>query len=142
MAAVIARCSRITARRREVQKNIILAVRFRLRFTMRSGSSWAISALLLASNALAALTTIEPCPQAPTSSQPAPITVTAQYQTVSTCQPTVVNGTTSYPYATTTYLSTTIPCAWDGTTSSSTLVTDKAQNITISIATLTTSTLR
>ncbi|USW54829.1 hypothetical protein Slin15195_G081480 [Septoria linicola] len=91
------------------------------------------------------LATVTPCPECGSSIAPAPITITAQYQTVSTCKPsttTVVfpytkrytTGTTSKiettpscsPYA---WVSTTIP-VYDNSTKTSTVVTSTAQPVT------------
>src|SRR5665213_1081217 len=76
------------------------------------------------------LATVTPCPTGiswPTNIYVPPITVTSQYQPISTCVPTshcsFGSCTTEYPFSTTLYLSTTIPCAFDGTSSSSTIVT-------------------
>ena len=83
------------------------------------------------------LTTITPCPNAPSSiSTPAPVEVTAQYQDVSTCtiRSHCVRSVcqTKVGYTTFPFVSTMIPQRWDGTTASSTLVTDIHQRITIS----------
>lgn len=78
------------------------------------------------------LTTIEPCPSA-TGLDLAPITVSTQYQPVSTCDPSTacVKGkcSTIYPFTTYPYVSTVVPCAWNGTTTQTTTVTDVAQPI-------------
>ncbi|KAK6366886.1 hypothetical protein LTS17_010437 [Exophiala oligosperma] len=78
------------------------------------------------------LTIIEPCPSAPSLSLPA-ITVTTQYQPVSTCQATTacIKGkcSTIYPFTTYPYVSTVIPCAWNGTTTQTTTVTQVKQAV-------------
>ncbi|KAI1625615.1 hypothetical protein EDD37DRAFT_663993 [Exophiala viscosa] len=92
---------------------------------------------LLAADAVFAdvLTTIEPCPSA-TGLSIAPITVTSQYQAVSTCQPTsaCVKGkcSTAYDFTTYPYVSTVVPYAWNGTTTQSTTVTDVSQPVRVS----------
>ncbi|KAJ4525396.1 hypothetical protein HRR80_003618 [Exophiala dermatitidis] len=92
--------------------------------------------LLLANGAFGAhLTTIDPCPSA-TSLSLAPITVSSQYQPVSTCEPTTacIKGKCSTIYSVTTYpyVSTAVPCAWNGTTSQITTVTDVKQTLIVS----------
>ncbi|KAG9784616.1 hypothetical protein KCU88_g2681, partial [Aureobasidium melanogenum] len=92
--------------------------------------------LLLADGAFGAhLTTIDPCPSA-TSLSLAPITVSSQYQPVSTCEPTTacIKGKCSTIYSVTTYpyVSTAVPCAWNGTTSQTTTVTDVKQTLIVS----------
>ncbi|KAK4941399.1 hypothetical protein LTR10_018668 [Elasticomyces elasticus] len=81
------------------------------------------------------LATISPCPQA-TSTTHELVTITSQYQTYTTCQPTTgcVHGicSTNYPFGTSTFVSSTIPNAWNGETASSTLVTAVDQDITVS----------
>ncbi|KAK5550126.1 hypothetical protein LTR46_011875 [Exophiala xenobiotica] len=81
------------------------------------------------------LTTIDPCPSASGLSL-APITVTAQFQPVSTCVPTTacIKGkcTTTYPFTTYPYVSTVVPYAWNGTTTQVTTVTDVAQPFRVS----------
>ncbi|EXJ88956.1 hypothetical protein A1O3_02020, partial [Capronia epimyces CBS 606.96] len=76
------------------------------------------------------LATIEPCPSA-TSLSLVPITVSTQYQPVSTCDPTTacIKGkcSTIYPFTTYPYVSTVVPCAWNGTTTQTTTVTDVTQ---------------
>ena len=89
------------------------------------------------------LTTITPCPRAPAkSTTPPPITVTSQYQPVLTCKTKthcLRNACrTRLDYSTWIFVSTTIPCDWDGTTSRSTLVTNVHQSITISTKAVTT----
>ncbi|EXJ95530.1 hypothetical protein A1O1_00652 [Capronia coronata CBS 617.96] len=87
---------------------------------------------LVASTAVSGeiLTTIEPCPSA-TALSYAPITVSAQYQPVSTCNPMTacVKGqcSTIYPFTTYPYVSTVVPCAWNGTITQTTTVTDIKQ---------------
>ncbi|KAK4938228.1 hypothetical protein LTR10_021301 [Elasticomyces elasticus] len=100
------------------------------------GSPKAALALLAADAAFAnVLTTIDPCPSA-TGLAIAPITVTSQYQAVSTCQPTsaCVKGkcSTAYPFTTYPYVSTVVPYAWNGTTTQSTTVTDVSQPFRVS----------
>ncbi|KAL2357379.1 hypothetical protein BJ546DRAFT_835955, partial [Cryomyces antarcticus] len=57
---------------------------------------------------------VTPCPSAPSSIRPRPITITEQYQPVSTCIPTSRcrngNCTTDYPFSTYDWISTVIPC--------------------------------
>jgi len=94
-------------------------------------------AIIMAEAALAnPFTTIDPCPGAPPSVKHEPVTVTAQYQSVPTCAPTKVcvrgNCWTTYPFSTYEYVSTVVPCAWDGTSSSSTTVTKTDQPVRIS----------
>ncbi|KAK6369511.1 hypothetical protein LTS17_009417 [Exophiala oligosperma] len=76
--------------------------------------------------------TIEPCPSA-TSMSLTPITVSAQYQPVTTCQATIgcIKGkcSTIYGFTTFPYVSTVVPCAWDGTTTRTTTVTDVSQQL-------------
>ncbi|KAK5266340.1 hypothetical protein LTR99_003506 [Exophiala xenobiotica] len=96
----------------------------------------AASAVLATGGVLAnPLTTIDPCPSATTISF-APITVTAQFQPVSTCVPTTacVKGkcSTTYPFTTYPYVSTVVPYAWNGTTTQVTTVTDVAQPFRVS----------
>ncbi|KAL2418200.1 hypothetical protein ABEF95_002993 [Exophiala dermatitidis] len=89
------------------------------------------------------LATVDPCPGADKLSL-APITVTAQYQPVSTCQPTTacVKGkcSTAYPFTTYPWVSTVVPYAWNGTTSQSTTVTAVDATLVVSehLETLTT----
>lgn len=102
-------------------------------FTMRLSFG---TAMLMAGAALAdPLATVNPCPLA-TSTTYQPITITSQYQTYSTCYPTTacVHGvcSTNYPFETSSFVSSTIPNAWDGETGSSTLVTAIDQDITVS----------
>ena len=78
------------------------------------------------------LATITPCASGRVSGSVAPITVTSQYQTVSTCVPTTacVKGglcQTDYSYETFQYVSTVIPCAFGTTT-----VTEIHQFVTVS----------
>ncbi|KAI1619533.1 hypothetical protein EDD37DRAFT_211878 [Exophiala viscosa] len=91
-----------------------------------------------------AITTITPCPANPTLA--APITVTEQYETVSTCGVSVScnkwkSCTTTYPFTTSVFVSTTIPCSWNGTAASSTIVTTTDQIVTGSVASTTLSTV-
>lgn len=82
------------------------------------------------------LTVLSPCPAAPRERGAKPITVTTPLQAVSTCSPTsiCVRGrcSTSYLFETYAYISTAIPCAWNGTTSRSTRVTRTDQLIIVS----------
>lgn len=79
------------------------------------------------------LTILTPCAAASKSVQP--ITVTAQHQLVSTCSPSTgcIRGkcTAGYKMQTFAWVSTVIPCAWDGTTSSSCTVTKTDQAVTV-----------
>ncbi|KAK4944308.1 hypothetical protein LTR10_016194 [Elasticomyces elasticus] len=91
-----------------------------------------------------AITTITPCPANPTLA--APITVTEQYETVSTCGVSVScnkwkSCTTTYPFTTSVFVSTTIPCSWDGTSAESTIVTKTDQVVTGSVTATTLSTV-
>ncbi|KAI1613056.1 hypothetical protein EDD36DRAFT_496271 [Exophiala viscosa] len=93
-------------------------------------------ALLAASGACGnPLTTIEPCPEAKELNL-APITVSTQYQPVSTCEPTTacIKGkcSTKYPFTTYPYVSTVVPCAWNGTTTQMATVTDISQPFKVS----------
>lgn len=93
--------------------------------------------LILATGIIASspLTILSPCPSAPQELSLLPITVTAPLQEVSTCSPTsiCVRGrcSTSYIFETYAYISTVIPCAWNGTTSRSTTVTRTDQLIVV-----------
>ncbi|KAK5186746.1 hypothetical protein LTR44_000752 [Exophiala sp. CCFEE 6388] len=98
------------------------------------------AAALMASGAAAQLATIIPCPQANGTNATlsyAPITVTSQYQPVSTCVPTSAclrgSCTTKYPFSTFDFVSTTIPAFYNGSTISSTLVTVTTQKVTVSV---------
>lgn len=100
--------------------------------------SFAVTCLILATSQTAAgdaLTTIEPCSQAPSLSIQ-PITVTSQYQPVSTCNPKTACVkhvcSTIFPLATYAYVSTVVPCSWDGTTTQTTTVTDTSQILVVS----------
>ncbi|KIY01990.1 uncharacterized protein Z520_02128 [Fonsecaea multimorphosa CBS 102226] len=81
------------------------------------------------------LTTITPCPNAPSISA-TPIIVTVQHQTVSTCSGISAcfkgDCTTRYSLDTFAYVSTVIPAAWDGTSVHATTVTSTAQTVTVS----------
>jgi len=83
--------------------------------------------VLAASASTDVLTTISPCPEAPSSLQPSPITVTSQHQAVSTCNPVTacIRGqcSTNYHLNTYAYVSTAIPCAWNGQSVSTCTVT-------------------
>ncbi|KAJ9496132.1 hypothetical protein LTR96_008638 [Exophiala xenobiotica] len=80
------------------------------------------------------LAILTPCAAASKSVQP--ITVTAQHQLVSTCSPSTgcIRGkcTAGYKMQTFAWVSTVIPCAWDGTTFSSCTVTKTDQAVTVS----------
>ncbi len=80
------------------------------------------------------LTILTPCAAASKSVHVQPITVTAQHQLVSTCSPSTGCGkcTAGYTMQTFAWVSTVIPCAWDGTTSSSCTVTKTDQPVTVS----------
>lgn len=109
-----------------------------------SAAKKAALTLLLADVALGEpLTTIIPCKE---STNPAihPITVTSQYQPVSTCHATTacIKGkcSTIFPFTTYPFVSTVVPCAWDGTTTQKSTVTDVTQPFRVSehLETLTT----
>ena len=94
-----------------------------------------IAALLLVHAATAeVLTIVTPCSKA--AHPPSPITVTSQLQKVSTCTPATscTSGTclTSDRYITFDYISSTIPCAYNGSTHSQCVVTKTDQPVTIS----------
>ncbi|KAI1609030.1 hypothetical protein EDD36DRAFT_82582 [Exophiala viscosa] len=84
------------------------------------------------------LTTITPCPSAP-ALELEPITVTSQYQAVSTCEPSSTchrsRCTTIYPLRTYEYVSTVIPCPYES--SSVSTVTRTEQSVLVSRATTT-----
>ncbi|KAI9761306.1 MAG: hypothetical protein M4579_001096 [Chaenotheca gracillima] len=85
----------------------------------------------LVSTAIAeVLTVVEPCPACPSSIKPHPITVTEQYQTVSTCTPTQTcdSCSTEYPFTDYVYVSTVIPQAGG----KSCTVTKTDQKVTVS----------
>merc|ERR1711969_162650 len=77
--------------------------------TMRSSSlvsvlwTWALSGLLITTAAADVLATFTPCPECPQSVMPAPITITAQYQPVSTCTPTTTCSAVEMSSASITY---------------------------------------
>jgi len=103
---------------------------------MRFSTATAATTALVAGLALAEpLATITPCPGANITTAP-PITVTRQYQTVSTCSTTSAcfrgSCVTKYPFQSYAYVNTAIPCAWDGTSVHTTTVTATAQNVTVS----------
>ncbi|EXJ88757.1 hypothetical protein A1O3_01821 [Capronia epimyces CBS 606.96] len=109
-----------------------------------SGTQKAALALLMADAVFGnPLATIHPCPGVDKLSL-TPITVTSQYQPVSTCQPTTgcIKGkcSTTYPFVTFPWVSTVVPCGWDGTTSQTTTVTAVDQPVRVSehLETLTT----
>jgi len=76
---------------------------------MRSSSlvsvlwTWALPGLLITTTAADVLATFTPCPECPQSIMPAPITITAQYQPVSTCTPTTTCSAVEMSSASTTY---------------------------------------
>ena len=76
---------------------------------MRSSSlvsvlwTWALSGLLITTTAADVLATFTPCPVCPQGIMPAPITITAQYQPVSTCTPTTTCSAVETSGASTTY---------------------------------------
>ncbi|KAL6246935.1 hypothetical protein RBB50_006242 [Rhinocladiella similis] len=76
------------------------------------------------------LTTITPCPEATGLNFP-PVTVTSQYQDVYTCQPRSAcirqRCSTTFDLKTYPYVSTVVPCAWNGTTTSTTTITELSQ---------------
>ncbi|KAJ4660205.1 hypothetical protein HRR90_001179, partial [Exophiala dermatitidis] len=84
-------------------------------------------------DAVQPLAAITPCPAAPVSLAPPPVTVTEQYQPVSTCKAQTAcikrKCTTKYQYHTYDYVSTVIPCL-DG--ASTTTVTETQQPVLIS----------
>jgi hypothetical protein len=98
------------------------------------------SQLILVTSVIAStpLTTLAPCPEAPPELSIKPITVTTRLQAVSTCYPSslCVRGrcSTSFLFETYAYISTVIPCAWNGTTVQSTTVTRTDQLIIVSEA--------
>lgn len=103
---------------------------------MRFSVSAAAATAVLAGVAIAEpLTVINPCPAA-TTTIGKPITVTKQYQEVSTCAPTTAclrgSCTTKYPFETYAYVNTVIPAAWDGKNLQSTTVTFTTQTVTVS----------
>lgn len=77
-----------------------------------------------------ALATISPCPVAPTAIAPPAITVTEQYQPISTCTAASTKCfkrrcRTQYQYSTYDYVSTVIPCAYGPQSVSTITVTDQ-----------------
>lgn len=100
----------------------------------------AAAALLLAESVSGqAITSYNPCPQDPTVTS---VTVTAQYQPVSTCYPTSTcfgNGTCvpTFGYSTSKFVSTVIPCAVSGTSTSSCTVTSVQDTVVLSTVTTT-----
>lgn len=80
------------------------------------------------------LTVFTPCHDPTKSFQP--VTITAQHQLVSTCSPSTacIKGRCSkeYSFRTFAWVSTVIPCAWDGTALSSCTVTNTEQAVTVS----------
>lgn len=82
------------------------------------------------------LTILSPCPAAPPALGIKPVTVTTQLQAVSTCSASslCVRGrcSTSFLFETYAYISTVIPCAWNGATIQSTTVTRTDQHIIVS----------
>lgn len=98
---------------------------------------WCLILLSKLVSADVALSTITPCPSCPSAAATSPITVTEQHQTVSTCQApssTCIKGqcTTITPCSTYVFVSTTVPCLFDGTGVSSTVATATNQVITVS----------
>ena len=81
------------------------------------------------------LTTIHPCKEATSVTWPA-ITVTSQYQPVSICHATTAciksKCSTIYPFTTYPFVSTIVPCAWNGTTTQRSTVTDVTQPFRVS----------
>lgn len=110
---------------------------------MRVSTLWLLTASTLAHAALLPTpVTISPCPAANTAVAPPPITVTAQYQPVSTC---VTSSRTcakwrcrtEYSYQTYDFVSTVIPCPF-GTSSVSTItVTDQSVLVSRTTTTVT-----
>lgn len=98
----------------------------------------AFASLPLATVVGQVLTSYNPCPQ---DSQITPIPVTAQYQPVSTCFPSLqcTNSTcsTSYSYETHNYVSTVIPCAFNGVTVSTCTITATDETVVLSTASTT-----
>lgn len=107
------------------------------------------SALLIFANILLAclnvaadhsliLATVHPCPAAPPSLSVEPVLVTSQFQQVSTCIPKSIcirrRCSTELTFDTFAFLLTTIPCAWNGNTSSTLTVTRTDQPVIISQA--------
>lgn len=85
-----------------------------------------------------ALTTVTPCPAAPPSKAPLPITVTSQYQPISTCEAAQTvcvkkRCKTVYSYSTWDFISTVIPCAYNSP-SPVTTVTKTDQSVLVSRA--------
>jgi hypothetical protein len=95
-------------------------------------SIWVIIAALVNADVL---TTITACPQASTLAVDV-ITITSQHQPIPTCVPKTHCSRkaceTKLEWKEKIWVSTTIPCCWNGTTSSSTLVTNVHQAITVS----------
>lgn len=86
-----------------------------------------------------ALTTITPCPSPDQWNTPAPVTVTSQYQPVSTCSPEeeVCNKTkcwTRYSYSTWDFISTVIPCPFASPMPAVSTVTATDQTVLVSRA--------
>lgn len=81
------------------------------------------------------LATIQPCPEDISTAWPA-ITVTSQYQPISTCYATTAcvrsKCSTIYPFTTYPFVSTVVPCAWNGTTTQRSTVTDITQPVRVS----------
>ena len=110
----------------------------------KSVATKAALTLLLADATLGEpIATIEPC-KAASSLNIHPITVTSQFQPVSTCQATTacIKGqcTTIFPFTTYPYVSTVVPHAWNGTTTQKTTITEATQPFRVSehLETLTT----
>lgn len=91
-----------------------------------------LAGIAAASSPLAVLDVCSACNKGPQ-------TVTAQHQAISTCVPistscVAASCSTSYSYRTSAYVSSVIPCAWDGTTISSCTVTKTDQAIPCSVS--------
>ncbi|KAF2838868.1 hypothetical protein M501DRAFT_1004704 [Patellaria atrata CBS 101060] len=101
-----------------------------------SSSVLIISGLASLASASKAYTTYTPCADCPAEYSPTPITVTKQYQPITTCSASsseISYGvyTTEYPCSTYAYVSTVIPCAGPSGPTYTT-VTDTAAYITVS----------
>lgn len=97
------------------------------------------------------LATLHPCPHAPASIAPPPITVTSQYQAVSTCLPQKScikkHCVTNYSYKTYSYVSTVIPCPFASesvvtvTRTDQTVLVSKTKEIVTVVTTIPTKTI-
>jgi hypothetical protein len=98
-----------------------------------ASSLWAVFGLSAAAYAYDALATISPCPDCPKSIAPTPITITSQFQPVSTCTPqkTCTEKKCHLEPSCSTYdwVSTTVPCLGGAT---STLITKTDQIVELS----------